>query len=474
MKIASDKNPVMSTWLTDQGLRLDAGTYLSGALETRKLIEKLPQATPLAELTTGHNGGLFNGPMFRRIYVLDRDHGVPFLGSKDMQVLDLSNLPLLRQTDAESARLSYLQLKPGMTLISCSGFNAGRRSYARPDMAGIWSSQDVLKVEPDPHKIPSGYLYTFLASRFGEALVKSAVYGTAVKHIEPQHIANLPVPRFKSELEQEIHDLVEEAAALRAAHQTGVRAATTDFFKSVGLAELDNYQWHKKKRDLGFAVTGLGATSLRALNFAPRAQVILDKLASTGHKSLGAICEGGQLSRGTRFKRVDSNSENGVQLIGQRQAFWLRPEGRWVARASISPEVFAKDESILIASQGTLGENEVFARPIIATGSWLNFAYSEHFLRITSADPEIPGPYLFAFLRSEAAFRVLRSMSAGGKQQDIHDVLRAHLPIPLAPVTDRERITETVRKAFRDRDHADVLEDEALSLLTKAIEEASA
>ena len=171
----------------------------------------------MQSLTAGHNGGLFNGPIFRRVYLFDPEHSVPFLGSKDMMTADLTTLPRLRKSDAESRSLSYLRLKPGMTLISCSGFNAGRRSYARPDMDGIWSSQDVLKVEPDPAKIPSGYLYAFLASQLGESLVKGSVYGSSVRHIEPHHLIDLPVPRFDPALEQKIHDLVEESARLRAA-----------------------------------------------------------------------------------------------------------------------------------------------------------------------------------------------------------------------------------------------------------------
>ena len=74
----------------------------------------------------------------------------------------------------------------------------------------------------------------------------------------------------------------------------------------------------------------------------------------------------------------------------------------------------------MVAAQGTLGENEVFCQPILVTGRWLDFAYTQHFLRILSGDPTFPGAFLFAFLRSEAVFRCFRSMSIGSKQQDLH------------------------------------------------------
>ncbi|EFE78382.1 restriction endonuclease subunit S [Streptomyces filamentosus] len=473
MKVAELSNPVKSDWFEDQGLRLDASPYVAGSMKTKKLLEQLPRTQPLASLTAGHNGGIFNGPMFRRIYLTDPEHSVPFLGTKDMMAADLTGLPRLRKSDAESPALAYLQLKPGMTLISCSGFNAGRRAYVRPDMSDCWSSQDTLKVEPDPEKIKSGYLYAFLLSKFGESLVRGSVYGSAVKHIEPHHIAGLPVPRLGTKLEGQIHDLVEECARLRAEFQSSSVSATKDLFTSVGRPELIDVRWHQQERDLGFEVPSVGATSLRALNFAPKARQLLEELGSVPSVKLGEVCSGGQLSRGTRFNRVESNPQHGVQLINQRQSFWLRPEGRWIGTANTPSEVFAQDETILIAARGTLGENEVYCRPILVTGSWLKYAYSEDFLRVGSGDPEVSGAYLFAFFRSEAAFRVLRSLSTGGKQQDIHETLRAEIPVPLASLADRKRIAATVRHAYKCRDEADALEDQALALLTTAIEEAA-
>ena len=42
MKLADLRNPVRFNWLADQGFRLDASPYLSGAYEARKFLERLP------------------------------------------------------------------------------------------------------------------------------------------------------------------------------------------------------------------------------------------------------------------------------------------------------------------------------------------------------------------------------------------------------------------------------------------------
>jgi type I restriction enzyme S subunit len=468
MKIADLRNPVRFDWLADQGFRLDSSPYLSGAHEARKLLERIPGTAPLLDLTTGYNGGTFNGPKFSRLYTSDPEWGVPFLGSTDMLEADFTNMPLLHKKVA--SQFPYLEIKPGMTMITCSG-TIGRTAYVRSDMTGFWSSQHTMKVNPDPVKVPPGYLYAFLQSRFGVPIVVSAAYGAIVQHIEPHQLVDLPVPRFRAAVEEEIHGHIQAAADLRTKFQAGVAAATSDLFESAGLPELLDLRWHDQPRDIGFSVMGLTPTTLRAANLAPRMQSIIGKLASIPHRTLGDICASGQLSRGNRFARIDSEPGYGYRLIGQRQGPWLRPEGRWVAlKPEVLGEIQAEDESVLVASQGTLGESEVFCRSIFITGRWQReYVFSEHFLRIVSGNDDFPGAYLFAFLRSEAAFRIFRSMSTGSKQQDIHEGLREQIPVPECTAADRNRIAKTVRQAYRWRDEADELEDRAQELLEAAV-----
>ncbi|MER5623049.1 hypothetical protein ABT061_18615 [Streptosporangium sp. NPDC002544] len=468
MKLADLDNPVRASWLADQSFRLDPGPYISDSYAAHMFLKRVPQADPLGEVTEG----IFNAGRFKRQWTTDPEHGVPFLSSADIFQADLSTLSMItKKCFRANARLG---LEPGWTLITCSGMTAGRVTYARLDMDGYACSQDVLRVVPDLDKIPAGYLYTFLASPFGIPMIKGGIYGTSVKHIEPSHIMDLPVPRVGADVERRIDSLIREAMVLRARFQTGITDATHDLFKSAGLPELIDFNWHDQPRDLDFSVSGLTPTSLRALNFSPRAQRIIDTLRSVPYRTLGEICSGGQLSRGNRFKRIDSDREHGVKLIGQRQGFWLRPEGRWIALSSADLQmVRADDETILVAARGTLGDSEVYSRALFVTGSWLSHGYSEDFLRVVSADRDFSGAYLFAFLRSEAAFRVIRSMSTGGKQQDIHEGLRRQIPIPECTPADRERIAETVRQAYQWRDEADVKEDQALALLDKAVREAA-
>ncbi|GAB3994149.1 restriction endonuclease subunit S [Glycomyces albus] len=471
MKLVAIDNPVRADWLADQGYRLDPSPYLSGAFEARKLLERFPQTEPLMTLT--QNGrGIFHAGRVSRKWVTDPDHGVPFFSSTDIMEADFSNLPMVSQRSVE--KNPKLLIRRDWSLITRSG-TIGRMAYARPDIDGFACSEDVLRVVAEPSKILPGYLYAFLSSRFGIPMITSQASGSIIKHIEPRHIADLPVPRFGEETETRIHDLIQEAADLRSRFQVGVQAATKDLFESAGLPELADYSWHKQPRATGAATWGVDAASLRALNYDARALRIMERIRSVPHRTLGEVCAGGELRRGNRFTRITSEDGHGYQMIGQEQLFWLRPEDKWIALPhKKAKELKAKYETVLIACQGLLTERSLIGRAGFLPDSWRDrYLFSEHLLRVTPGSSDLQGAFLFAFLRSEASFRVMRSLCAGTGPQDIHSALRQRVPVPECTPADRERIAETVRQAYRDRDAADDLEDRALELLDEAVREAA-
>jgi type I restriction enzyme S subunit len=470
MKLADLRDPIRFDWLADQGFRLDASPYLSGAFEARKLLERLPGSCPLHELVRTPNGIFHAGRVARR-WVTDPEYGIPFLSSTDILVADSSFLPLMAKGAVNDN--PRLRIERAWTLITRSG-TIGRMTYARPDMDGFACSEDVLRVVARSGKIYPGYLYTFLSSKYGIPMIANAAYGAIIQHIEPEHIADFPVPRFDSEVEEEIHGCVQEAADLRVRYQAGVTAATRDLFESAGLPELIDYKWYREPRATGFRVGHIGSVSLRALNYDARAGRLANAIESVPHWPLGEICEGGELSRGNRFARIPAEPGHGLLLVGQEQVFWARPEGRWIAVKEKEVDVLqARDETIVVASQGLLTEGSLIGRAAFVTGRWLEYVYSEHLLRVRSGSPDVPNAYLFAFMRSEVAFRMLRSLVAGTGPQDINAVLRKRIPVPECTPADRERIAKTVRQAYRWRDEADEFEDRAQAILDAAVREAT-
>lgn len=464
MKIGDPHRPVTSAWLTKEGHRLDAPPFLSGAVEARVLLDKLAVLKqPLRDVSLN----LLNPGRMSRTWVTEPEYGLPFLRSSDILAADLSRLPLISRK-ALGGQEKFL-IREGWTLITRSG-TIGRMAYARTEMDGMACSEDVLRVIPNPEIIPPGYLYAYLSSRFGKTLVGSGTYGAIIQHIEPEHIADLWIPRFGDKFEDNVHKLVVESAELISAFQRGVREATMLFFESVDIKDIAAVEWHANGPDLGFSGS-INQKTLRVLNLNPRFLALKEKIKSGPHAKLGDIVVKGTLRRGDRFKRVEAEEGHSYKLVGQKDLFQLEPEGRWIAKAFTPSSVLAMPGTILSAARGTLGENEVYCRSELAWSTGLEFAYSEDILRITAEESQILPGCLFAFMRSETAFRMLRSISSGSKLQDNHYDLLPEIPVPLPDRQAQEAIHGLVMEAYENRWRGVALENQARQLVERAIEQ---
>jgi len=462
---------VPSKWMMREGLRLDVGPYLSGALEGRVRLDELAaKKDRLADLTQGGSEGIYHAGREGRRWVSDPEYGVPFLGSTDILKADLSYLPLISKKQV--TKNPKFTIRSSWTLITRSG-TIGRMAYARPDMDGMACSEHVMRVVPNPDKVPAGYLYAYLSSKFGMPLVVSGTYGAIIQHIEPHHIADLPVPRLGDALEHEVHELMEESARLLTAYQRGIEEGTKLLFESVGLTDITRADWHNQGPDVGFVEQFPTIDSLRAVNFSPRFKRICSRIKAGPYKTLDEICVPGTIKRGGRFKRVEAAPDFALRLLGQKQLFWLKPVGRWIAKSAVGDDVTVKDGTILVAARGTLGENELYCRSEFITGYALEHAYSEDILRLVADVGVMPRGCLFAFIRSGMGFRMLRSISVGTKIQDHHYQLLPQLPIPFPPRETQQQIGVAIVEAYENRHGGVAAERKAVSLLESAIEEAT-
>lgn len=469
MKVIDLDRPITAKWIVHEAYRLDALPYLSGKVQALLALNRL-KTEPLGKLTHGHDGGIYRRPQHRRIWVTDPSQGVPYLGSSDMLMADISRLPLLKRSYAESPKLSCLALKSGMTLISASG-TIGRTVYCRPDMVGMWGSEDVMKINPNPERIPPGFLFAFLASRHGYPLVVSGTYGGVIQHIEPEHLADIPVPRLGS-LETSVHTAIERAAELRARWQSEIQAATEHVFSSVGLNDISAVEWHAQHdKDIGYVVSGIQPFSFLALNYSLRARELATLVRRHPHKALGSVVRPGTLNSGWRFRRIEAAPSHGIMLIGQKDLFSSKPDGRWIAPWCLRSDARVEVGTTLIAAHGTLGEFEVYGQAAMVYGNWANHAYTQDVMRVVPNHSIIEPGFLFAYLRSHTAFRLLRCMSYGTKLQEFSPKLLREMPVPYPDAPIRRRIHERVMAAFDGRAEADRLEADAIAQVEKAIED---
>ena len=460
---------IRSSWMSGYGYRLDTKPYVGGALETKVLLESLPfRKDKLHTLTAGFDGGIYNGPKFSRTYVDSPDFGVPFVGSSSMLHADLSELPLLSRKQAEGRMLRHLELKPGMSLISCSG-TIGRIVYARPDMTGIWSSQHTLKVVPDPEKIPSGYLYAYLSSKFGVPLVVSGTYGSIIQSLGPEHIADLPVPRLGDALEHEIHTLVEQAAELRSEAAKEINATTEELRQALNLSPLK----HKNVR-------GSGISSIRSKDLNCRLDATYHSLAAVEADEGLQACSvpvrklvdvTARLFKPPMFKRlwVESPSE-GVEFTSGNEAYNLTAEDvRYVSFRTPNFDEFIVQQGWLIfqAAGQIYG---LFARPLFVHG-WLDGLFiADDMYRIVPHEPE-DGGFLFAFFRTDIGEVLIKRQSAGNSIPRVHDPQMHQILVPWPEKDERHRFGKRIIAAHEKYSRALKNDKKAVQLVQNAIEE---
>ncbi len=450
---------IRSSWLEEGGRRLDCNPYMSGALEAREALKNLKTPKePLKALTAGHTGGIYNGPQFARYWVEEPRYGVPFLGSGDMLNADLSMLPLLKKTYAQSSRLRHLEVRTGMTLITCSG-TIGRMTYVRPDMAGMWSSQHIMKVVPDESKIPPGYLYAFLSSKYGVPLVVSGTYGAIIQHIEPEHIVNLPVPRFAPDQEHEIAALVNTAAISRSRATEEIEILKKELETELGLVEEELHAYRGQRSGFSVQMSAVMESGrLEATFHDALVQEIERRIRLTPSRKIVDIAK---VVKPGMFKRIKVDGpEWGYGFITGSELFSTAPKPIYF----VSPKTPNIGDCvidaywILIQAFGQVGG--LIGRCMITTPSLTRCAATDLQIQLRFSERADAG-YVCTFLSSFAGYRLLTRTPIGGSIPHIHPDSIKELLIPWPDAKIRQMYGNRMINAWLLREHAVELEDKA-------------
>ena len=142
---------------------------------------------------------VYNGPRFKRPYA---DLGVTsgptirkyFTGTALTQ-LNSENVKYLDSSKASAQvkkQLDLLTIYRGYVLVSDSG-TLGRVTYALSQHDGHVATNNLIRIVVDDVPL-RGYLYEFLRSKLGQSLMLKNAYGTNQEHLEPDIIADIPIP----------------------------------------------------------------------------------------------------------------------------------------------------------------------------------------------------------------------------------------------------------------------------------------
>lgn len=458
MTFASFKNAriVRSGWLEEGGRRLDCNPYMSGALEARDTLRNL--SAPKEYLVDVTNR-IFHAGREGRLWVDNPEFGVPFFGSSDIQNADLASLPLIAKRQIQRNPLFTLQR--GWTLITRSG-TIGRMSYVREEMAGLACSEHVLRVVPASDRIPSGYLFAFLSSRYGVPLIASGTYGAIIQHIESEHISDLPVPRFGESFEKNVSELVEAASTQRTLASTKRRAAIH--------AVHAHLQWSglRSPERCTSVPARVVMRRMDAFHHSAKVGFSSNTLGSTQGVLLGDLVESVfEPNRGSRLK-VDDPAY-GVPFLSSSSVFELRPRGDYLISRSLTPHFGAlllSSKDVLLPRSGQVGG--IIGRAVLPLPSNVGHAGSEHLVRVRCKSEE-DAAYLWAILASEPGYWTVVGTAFGSSIPSLDTELIRRITVPWFGSSDRELIAGLAREAVIAQDAGNELEATAIGLVEEKI-----
>lgn len=454
------------SWISRWGHRLDVEPFVGGAVEARLVLESMKgKIQPLHAVTSGGMSGIVNAGRIKREWVEDPRYGTPFLSSTDILRSDLRHCSLISNKAVLSNPL--LIIRKGWTLITRAG-TVGRMAYSRPDMDGMACTEDVLRIVPDGVVIPSGYLFAFLNSRYGMPMVTSGTYGAIIQHIEPEHIADLPVPRFDNTFECHVHNLVEEAARARVDASAEIAGLTLELDDLLGMRDLDSNGSPFDYSTFSVMASQLGASGrMEAAYHDGVVQEIERRIALTPSRQ---ICEIAEVVKPGMFRRIKVQSaDQGYGFITGSELFSIAPKPLYF----VSPRTPNIEECILdaywVLIQAFGQSGGLIGRCILTTPLQKNFAATDLQIQLRFPQEQDAG-FAFSFLSTSAGHRLLARLPIGGSIPHIHPDSVKSLAIPWPNERLRRSIGRRAIHAWLLRERAVGLEDLAVAQVENRIE----
>ena len=451
----------------DTDYRLEASVYAGEGSQAKRRLES--GKWPLRNLA-GEDGlvTLYRHTQFKNIQV-DKSN---FPYYQPAQINELAPKSSIYLSPSLKNELEALRVKKGQVLLTCSG-TIGTCTYVRNALDNLIFSTDLIRIEPQTH---NGFIYAFLKSRTGQALIAARNYGAVIQHINPEHLYDMPIPNPPSEFKQEIHDLIEESFKLRDESNDLMDAAQTLLKAALQLPSIETLheraeQFDKTARVLNYSVSSSEVVDrLDGSYYVPIVKAIEQHIARTA----GAVVKIGdnQVCRSVtlpgRFKRVYVEEGDGIVFFSGKDIGQLDPSDKKYLSVSqhaqkIKDELVIKENMILVTTSGTL------ANTVFVPKHWDGWAMTHDIARLVPASNEIAG-HLYAWLSSDYAHALIHRFAYGAvvRHLEKEHILQVSVPLLHDENTQRE-INDTVLEANQKRTEAYHLEQEALRVLDEKV-----
>ena len=449
---------IKKSFVIEGNCRIDAPFHLSDGVLSLRLMKNCPYPTTVL---LEESEELFKGNIHKRIYVDNEEFGFPFFTASDMFKADLNSGKFISKK--YSPYLEELKLKKDWIVITRSG-TLGNVLYTNADFENKMGTDDLIRIKPAQNKVRAGFLFAYLKSKYGYALLTQSGYGGVVKHIEPEHIKNIPIPIFPEPKQQEIHHLIVEAADLR----VEANRITTDFVAQINT--LLSIEFGEIKKQQSCYVNNKEIQNLEkrfdASYNAGLGRIFYDKIVSNKHKKLADISEvfhpmlfGKKQLKGTANKGNALYKSSSMMKMKPVTDFWLS-----LRKIDSYSKLQVKEGWVLISRTGTVGN------VVRISNSLNNIFIDDHMIRV-KPKKEYSG-LVFIYLKSFVGQKLIDFQKYGSVQEVINKNYIDRIPIPLSLFDDLilDELNNGVSEAYNKIDKAIYNESKAIQLIETEID----
>lgn len=405
---------------------------------------------------------------FKRIYCDKRTGEAFYLPSQMAEVYPKSEKYISALTKCD---ISELRLKPNTLLLTRSG-TIGTVSLVSKTTQGKVYSDDVIRVSFN-EVYDTGYIYTFLKSKTGSKILTTNGYGSVITHLEPEHLATVPIPDAPTMLKKKIHDLIVRSYELRDESNDLIDQATALLIGELKLPDIDAFDvgLYKKAAPVDTFSVRLSEMSgrLDASYHVPIVGAIIEHLKRYAEEvtTVGDPCISREVILPGRFKRVYVDEGYGRVLIGGKQLSELDPSSKKYLSTAKHDKMLKKLEvhegTTLITRSGTIGKIAIVPK------HWEHYIPSDHIIRVIPANKDIAG-YLNIFLASDYGKVLITRFTYGSVVDEIDDNHVRQIAIPLLKNhTVQKKINDLALEANEKRYQAYLLEQEALQIMDRDV-----
>lgn len=453
--------------VVSRGKRLEASVFDVEAKHARLIINSGKYPTT----TIGGKTGLatsYTCARFKRIWVEKSD--MPIF--QPSTIVDIKPSPdgfisKLTQTDIDS-----LRVHKGQVLMTCSG-TIGKVSYVSDTFNNLIFSHDLLRINCN-EEIDQGYIYTYLKSKIGNTILLTNSYGAVITHIEPEHLATVPIPNAPTEIKKRINDCIVKSYKLRDESNTLVDKATQLLIDELQLPSISDFDTDVYKKSAPVETFSIKLSKMNGRIDASYHVPIVDAIVEHMRKHAEEVTTIGdnRISQDVilpgRFKRVYVGEGYGKVFIGGKQLWELDPSNKKYLSLvhhgdRIAKQLTLHENMTLITCSGTIGKVALVGK------HWENWTANQHIIRVVPASKEIAG-YLNIFLASEYGYHLITRFTYGSVVDEIDDNHVRQIAIPLLKNKDiQKQINDLALEANEKRYEAYKLEQQALQIMDNEV-----